>query len=285
MKGLFITGTDTDVGKTVVTAGLLKLLRLKGIDAIPMKPVQTGCIESSSIDKNFYQNETEVAVSRTADGRRRALQARSLPSFAWSHPYLTDHGLRATELIAPDLEFALSYSGMNYTEEEMKYMSPYKYIPACSPHLAGSLAGNYPYIKDIMVSLNKLAKNRELVLVEGAGGTMVPLNDNEMMIDLIKETKFPVIIVSHTGLGTINHTLLTINQLRACGIDVLGVVFNNTKPPEEGSKFIYDDNIKTIQKFGNVNILGIIDYIVDINESSNICFEKNIDFEIIKKYF
>ena len=236
MKGLFITGTDTDVGKTVVTAGLLKMLRSNGIDAIPMKPVQTGCIEKNG------------------------------------------------KLTAPDLEFSLSYSGMDYTEEEMKYMSPCKYIPECSPHLAGEMAGIYPYIKDIMSSLDKLAKSRELVLVEGAGGTMVPLNDNEMMIDLIKETKFPVIIVSHTGLGTINHTLLTIKQLRSKGIQILGVVFNNTKPPEEGSKFIYDDNIKTIHKFGNVNILGVIDYIADINESSNICFEKNIDFEIISKY-
>ena len=219
MKGIFITGTDTDVGKTIITAGLLKLYRSNGIDAVPMKPVQTGCESQNG------------------------------------------------KFSAPDLDFALDYSKLTCSDEELKLMAPHCYEPVCSPHLAGSLAGKFPEVKTIISHLKKLEKRRELVLAEGAGGIMVPLNKNEMMLDLMKATDYPVILVSHTGLGTINHTLLSIETLRRANIEIMGVIFNNTKPPQKESAFIREDNIKTISNQGKVKILGIINHIPDIHNN------------------
>ncbi len=212
-KGIFITGTDTGVGKTIVTAGLLNLFRSNGVDAIPMKPVQTGCVLRNGVYK------------------------------------------------VPDLDFSISCAGLTFTEEEYNLMSPYRYGPACSPHLAGALAENSPDIKTITSCVRKLEECREFVLVEGAGGIMVPLNSNEMMIDLMKAIDYPVILVAHTGLGTINHTLLSIQILRHAGVSLKGVIFNNTKPQVEASEFICKDNVKTIAEHGKVNVLGVIDYL------------------------
>jgi len=235
-KGIFITGTDTDVGKTVVTAGLLNQIRAHGVDAVPMKPVQTGCV----LQNGVYH--------------------------------------------APDLDFSISYSELTHTDEEYQYMSPYKYDPACSPHLAGKLAGECPVIDNIVFNLKKLEESREFILVEGAGGIMVPLSDKDMMIDLMKTVGYPVILVARTGLGTINHTLLSLQALRNAGLNVLGIIFNNITLPSESSLFIREDNVKTIVEFGKVKVLGIIEYLGKMQGNFDIMkesFNKNIDYKII----
>ena len=235
-KGIFITGTDTDVGKTIVTAGLLGLIRSNGVDAVPMKPVQTGCV----LENGKYR--------------------------------------------APDLDFSLSYAGVKFAEEEYTNMSPYKYGPACSPHLAGGMVDDFPYIEKIVSCLKKLESKREFVLVEGAGGIMVPLNDNEMMIDLMKATGYPVILVSHTGLGTINHTLLSVQVLSDAGIEISGVIFNNTEPPSEASEFIREDNIKTIAERGEVKVLGVVDYLENVEDNIDALkesFTRTVDYDTI----
>ena len=239
-KGIFITGTDTDAGKTIVAAGLLGLLRESGINAIPIKPIQTGCIQNENM------------------------------------------------LNAPDLDFSIKYSGVEYTDEEYEYMAPFKYKPACSPHLAGELADYYPSIKSIIPNVDYLLKKYELVIMEGAGGIMVPLNEDEMMLDLMKKMKLPVILVSRTGLGTINHTLMSLQILRNNGIDILGLIFNNTVPVNSENEFIIEDNIRTIAKFGKVEVLGVIDnFEKELEDSFDIikdCFRKKVDIEKIVKY-
>jgi len=236
-KGIFITGTDTDVGKTIVAAGLLHLLRSKGVDAVPMKPVQTGCTLENGVFK------------------------------------------------APDLDFSILYSGLQYTDEEYQCMSPYKYKPACSPHLAGNLSGDLVDMKQILLYLEKLKTLREFVIVEGAGGIMVPLNNSDMMLDLMKAVGFPVVLVARTGLGTINHTLLSLQVLRNTGLKVLGVIFNNTVAPTPETKFICDDNVNTIAKCSGVNVLGNISHLGDFNESNfNVmkeCFDRSIDYDTL----
>src|SRR3990172_6112147 len=119
-RGIFITGTDTGIGKTLVAAGILRWLRRQGIDAVPMKPVQTG-------------------ARREGD-----------------------------KLAAPDLEFCLAAAGIKPVAGEMKLMLPYAYEPACSPHLAGRLAGRYPEIAEIVNCAEKLLKKHQGLVVEGA---------------------------------------------------------------------------------------------------------------------
>ena len=210
--GIFITGTDTGVGKTVVTAGIVRWLRRQGIDAVPMKPVQTGA---------------------TRQGKR---------------------------LISPDLEFCLAASGIKPDTNELKLMLPYAYEPACSPHLAGRLAGKYPEIPQIVKCADNLLKRHQAIVVEGAGGIMVPLNERQTMIDLIVALNYPVAVVSRIGLGTINHTLLSVQAVRAAGLNLLGVVFNHTEPPQPENEFIEEDNPEIIAHFGKTPVLGKLRY-------------------------
>ncbi len=209
-KGIFVTGTDTGVGKTLVAAGILRYLRNLGVDAVPVKPVQTG-------------------------------------------------GIKGEEgLTAPDLDYSLAVSGLRPEQDEVKLMSPYIYGPACGPHLAGRMARSYPEILKITGSIEKLLERHRAVVVEGAGGIMVPINETEMMVDLMKALGFPLVLVTRPGLGTINHTLLSIKALRSIGLSLIGVVFNHLEKSLPGNKDIENDNPEAIARFGEVKVLGNI---------------------------
>lgn len=213
MKGLFITGTDTDVGKTAFSALLLAELRRRKINAAPMKPVQTGC-----------------------DGN------------------------------VPDLDYSLAMASMSVDSSTYQSMSPYTFEPACSPHLAAEMAKTEIDIAEIVIAARTLASDYEFLIAEGAGGIMVPLNRQEMMLDLMQALKLPVLIVARPGLGTINHTLLSIRALRSDGLDIAGVVFVASTDKESG--FIEEDNANTISQFGKVPVLGTIPYCPQLAEAA-----------------
>lgn len=215
MKGYFVTGTDTDAGKTVASAAILSLLLNNGIDAVPVKPAQTGC--------------------ESMNGK----------------------------LNAPDLDFTLKITGLNIDESEKELLCPNKFEPACSPHLAAELANKKINLNDMVTSIKNVSEKHEQVIVEGAGGIMVPLNDNELMIDLMCQLNLPVVLVARPGLGTINHTLLSLKALRERNLEVAGVLLCATKPLKED--FIEKDNIKSIEKFGDVKILGTLPYIENVD--------------------
>ena len=101
-----------------------------------------------------------------------------------------------------------------------------------------------------------------MVIVEGAGGVCVPIQGRQTMMDLMGALDLPVVVVARLGLGTINHTLLTINGLRRAQVRVLGVVFNATAPGRPG--YIERDNIKTIARLGTVRVLGRLPFIPDL---------------------
>lgn len=224
-RGIFITGTDTDVGKTIVTAGLLRQLRNAGVNAASMKPVQTGAEESG--DGGF---------------------------------------------IAPDLVVHHRAAGISASREERDLMAPYLYVPACSPHLAGRMAGRYPDIDHIKDCAGQLLERYETLLVEGAGGVYAPLTESETMLDLMRALAFPVLLVAHRGLGTINHTLLSIGALRAAGLDILGVVFNEVEDVQPD--FIKEDNPGAVRSFGKVEILGNIDYLTELASKPEIAWAR-----------
>lgn len=214
-RGYFITGTDTDVGKTIVTAGLLRWLRRQGVNAASMKPAQTGAV--------------------LCDG-------------LW---------------VAPDLAFHHAAAEFQPPPESLELMAPYCYEPACSPHLAGRMAGRYPDLEHIAENAERLQADYDLLLVEGAGGIFAPLTETGTMRDLMVRLGLPVIVVAHRGLGTINHTLLSIEALRNAGLDIAGVVFNETQnvPPD----FIKQDNPQAVAAFGKVDVLGNIDFLTDLD--------------------
>jgi len=213
-QGVFITGTDTGVGKTVVSAALLSVLRSGGVDAVPLKVVQTG--------------------ARQAGGRWRS----------------------------PDLDFCLAMAGLHPGPSEYGRMAPCCFARACSPHLAAALAGRRVDLRRISACFRALQTRHALVIAEGAGGVCVPVRGRQTLRDLIGALGLPVVVVARRGLGTINHTLLTIDSLRRAQVRVLGVVFNATAPGRSG--YIERDNIKTIARLGAVRVLGSLPFIPDL---------------------
>lgn len=182
MKSLFITGTDTNIGKTFVSAVLTL-----GLKASYWKPIQSG-IETET-DTQFVKRVTQL----------------------------------------PDSFFL---------DEVYKLKLPR------SPHEAAKAEG-------ITIDLNiiEFPKRDKCVIVEGAGGVLVPLNDKNYMIDLIQKLELAVILVCRTQLGTINHTLLTIEALENRGIPILGIIMNGDEDLE---------NQKSISMFSGIPILGQI---------------------------
>jgi len=205
MNGLFITGTDTDVGKTALSALLLAEYRRQEINAAPMKPVQTGC----------------------EDG-------------------------------VPDLDYSLSMASMEVDPQTYANMAPYRFEPSCSPHLAAERAGTEIDIAEMVIAARALATNYDVVLAEGAGGLIVPLNQRETMLDLMHALKFPILITARPGLGTINHTLMSIRILRSEGLEIAGVVFVASTDRE--FTFIEENNAATIEQFGKIPLLGTIPF-------------------------
>lgn len=218
-KGIFITGTDTEVGKTIVTAGIARFLLRHGVDAVTLKPVQTG--------------------AERVDG-----------------------GLRA-----PDLAVHHAAMDMKPSERDYALMAPYMYEHACSPHLAGRLAGFYPEVARIQDCAEKLLEHRDALLVEGAGGVLVPLDEWTTMLQLIKALAYPVVLVARRGLGTINHTLLSVQVLKQAGCRLLGVVFNEVEDAEED--YIRRDNPDAVRAFSGVDILGNVDHLSPCDPTSD----------------
>lgn len=200
-KSLFITGTDTDVGKTVICACLARYLSREGINVGIQKWVSTG-------NKN------------TSD----------------------------------DIDYCLSMLGRKKEElDPPSLLHPYTFDFPASPHLAAELEGRKINIDKIVESYHTLVRKHDFLIVEGVGGVLVPLSRDRLLIDLVAELAIPVLIVTHSGLGTINHTLLTIEALRKRNIDILGMVFNFAG---KGSKIIEEDNRKIISRTGKTASFG-----------------------------
>lgn len=232
-KGIFITGTDTNVGKTVISAGLMYLLRNSEYSACYFKPALSGAIE--------------------AEGK----------------------------LIPGDTRFVKKISNL---KEDYYDMTPFVFKTPVSPHLASKLENKKIHKKIIFDKFNKLKNQYDYIICEGAGGIIVPITqEGYMMYDLIKDLNMDVIITSRAGLGTINHTTLTVKYAESLGIKVKGIIINGY----EKENICHDDNIEMIKKLTGVPILGIIPKMKDIDTeklkfgSMKEVFYKNIDIKAI----
>ncbi len=210
--GIFITGTDTGVGKTLITGALAVSLKKRGHQVGIMKPIATGCVEM-----------TEGMVSE--DVRFLA--------------HCTETGEISTE------------------------MNRYRFLEPVSPHLAARLEKKKIELAPIQSDLETLQAEFDLVLVEGVGGFKVPLGQDLDTIDLAKSLNLPLIVVARPGLGTLNHTLLTLESARSNGLEVLGVIISDYPTGSAGPA--EQDNPDAIEKHGSVPILAIIDHDPEVN--------------------
>jgi dethiobiotin synthetase len=207
MRGVFVTGTGTEVGKTVVAAALAQTAHAAGARVAVFKPAVSGLDE--------YPLRPEV----------------------WDC---------AAEL--PDHVLLRLASGSAQGDDEI---APYRYGPAVSPHLAAELAGD-PIDPDLLRGAALAAtEGSDLLICEGVGGFLVPLTPDYLVRDLARDLGMPVLIVASSGLGTINHTLLTIEAARATGLEVAQVVLNPW--PAEPSELELS-NLEAISRLGCVPV-------------------------------
>jgi dethiobiotin synthetase len=151
-----------------------------------------------------------------------------------------------------DLERVMALAGGG-REEELDLQVVYRLGLAASPHLAAERAGTEIAPEPIIAAYEKLAKRYEVLLVEGAGGLLVPLSRRLLLADLVARLQMPALLVARSGLGTLNHTLLSLEALRSRNIPLLGVLL--TDDPDE-DETIAADNLRTIAEIGRARVFG-----------------------------
>jgi dethiobiotin synthetase len=194
MKGVFVTGTGTEVGKTVVAAVLARTLAAAGHEVAVFKPAVTGLDDAG---------ETDHALLRRA-------------------------------------------AGSGQSDEQI---APYRYGPPASPHLAAELAGEEIDPGRLRAAATEAARSADALVCEGVGGLLVPLAPGYLVRDLAADLGLPLAIAASPGLGTINHTLLTIEAARAAGLEPAMVVLT---PWPESPAAVEESNRETIAELGGV---------------------------------
>lgn len=153
-----------------------------------------------------------------------------------------------------DLLACLQMAGLPLVPELISRQVVYHFALPASPHLAAEREGAIVDPELIRARYQEMLACHELLIVEGVGGLLVPLNRNLLLVDLLGEMKIPTLLVAKSGLGTINHTLLSLAALRNREIPVLGVVFSDAAPEED--ELLVEDNMRTIAAMGKVPVFG-----------------------------
>ncbi|MBN1689345.1 MAG: dethiobiotin synthase [Candidatus Omnitrophica bacterium] len=216
-SGIFITGTDTGVGKTVVAAGFALALKALGLKVGVMKPVATGC---QGFEPRLH-SEDAIFLLEAAENE---------------YPPLTN---------------------------------PVRYRNPLAPSVAAVLERKAVNVAHIHHAYQELQKYYDFIIVEGIGGLMVPLKKDYFVTNLIREFHLPVVIVAHGGLGSINHTLLTIDAAVIRGFDIRGIIFNRVS--RVNVSLAEMTNPKVIHELSGVPVLGTLPDI-DGLDARNCCF-------------
>ncbi|MBI4825919.1 MAG: dethiobiotin synthase [Nitrospirae bacterium] len=218
--------------------------------------------------RGFFITGTDTGVGKTfvAAGIIRALTLMGY-SACPVKPVETGCAMRGGVLVPVDALELLEASGLS---EPLDIVNPYRFRHALAPSVAAEEDNAVISKKKIIAFYNKLRKKYDFTIVEGSGGLMAPLYKKYLFINLIKEMEIPLIIVARPGLGTINHTLLTLKAARAEGITVTGVILNHSKKAEKDMSV--SSNPFMIKSIGKVNMLGEIPF--SINSESVLIKDK-----------
>jgi dethiobiotin synthetase len=212
VKGLFVTGTDTNVGKTWIAAGLTAVLRQRGLDAAYFKPIQSGCPEE--------------------DGR----------------------------LIPTDARLAKELADL---PQPLEALTPICLRLPLAPGVAAEQEGKAIDLEQVAQAFRELAGRYNYLVVEGAGGLYVPLIGAAFLVlDMIRWLNVPLLVVARAGLGTINHTALTVKAAQHAGISVPGVVLN--RYPAQ-PRLAEQTNPRVIESLTGVPILGLVPEVAEID--------------------
>lgn len=200
-QSYFVTGTDTGIGKTIVSCALLSAYSARDNAVIGMKPVVTGRVGGEWADVKAIVAPSSVVAPR-------------------------------------------------------EWVNPYGFIPQISPHLAAKQAGIEIDIEIIRQAYCNLLKISDVVVVEGVGGIMVPLNDRNDVSDMACALNIPVILVVGMRLGCLNHALITAKIIQASGLKLAGWVANQIDPQMN----LFDENLHTLKERLNCPLLGVLPF-------------------------
>ncbi len=204
--GVFVTATDTEVGKTMIAGAIAQCLHRQGKRVGVFKPAASGC-------------------------------------------RVGDDG----EMISDDASFLARCAGMDADDD----VTALRFAEPLAPNVAAERAGQTVDIEAIVAGYKRIAAAGECVVVEGVGGLLCPLSDDFWVIHLAELCRLPIVIVARPGLGTINHTLLTLQAARAAGLTVAGVVIN--RYPTDTDDVATITNVRQIAERGQVDVLAVVD--------------------------
>ena len=207
MKNFFITGTDTDAGKTFITCALIEAFATLGLRATPMKPIAAGVININGININ-----PDVAALREVSESKAALRD----------------------------------------------SNPYCFTEAIAPHLAAQHENVLIEMHVIRAAFERLKADADTVLVEGAGGFLVPLSASQSMAEIPAALSLGVILVVGMRLGVLNHALLTVEAIRVRGLTLAGWVANTPVVGEAMQAF--DENLATLKRMIAAPLLGTVPF-------------------------
>jgi len=224
-SAIFISGTDTEVGKTVVTRGVVRALKRRGQRIAVAKPVESGA------------------------------------------------ELVGGELVPAD---AIALLEAARSDEPIDRVCAFRFPDPVSPHLAAANVGAEIDGDAVLALLAERADGPGFAIAEGAGGLLVPLTDNLLYADVIARSGYRLVIVAPNVLGTINATLMSVESARARGIEVVGVVLNQTPPDELG-------NAEAIAAHGRVPILGELPSAEDPGDTDALAdlVERHLDLDAL----
>lgn len=234
-RGIFIIGTDTGVGKTVIGAGLALCARARGIKVGVMKPVATGCLSSN---QHLYSSDA-IYLFEAAENE---------------YPLLS---------------------------------SPVRFKNPLAPYAASQIEKKPVDFKKVFWAYRELQEIYEFLIVEGIGGLMVPMTDNYFVADLVKEFDLPIVIVARAGLGTINHTLLTVQAARNRGLKIKGIIVNGM--PTANFSVAELTNPRILRDLADLPILGVLPKMDDVDVERAVfgklkkIFEEKVDVDAILK--
>jgi dethiobiotin synthetase len=229
MRGIFITGTSTGVGKTAVAAGLAWALRKRKIDVGIMKPFATG---NRVFSRKYRSQDTAILA-------------------------------RASGVNDPDCS-----------------LNPFFYSIAASPLVAAELKHSPPVdTEKALQKLKKLERKHDFLIAEGIGGIMVPLTENEFVVNFAKRAELPLIIVSTPKLGTLNHTLLTVMACQKFRLKIAGIILNKaSKKPD----IVEQKTAEILERLTQIKLLAVIPFSKGANHASiGKMIEDNLDFEML----
>ncbi len=236
-RGFFITGTDTGVGKTIITAALIKAAKFLGLSACGMKPIETGCLKSK------LKVKEEV-------------------------------------LIPSDGMFLKEIAGMN---DSIDLVTPIRFQNPLAPFPASEIEDVPVEINKIKKAYSELSKKYDAVFVEGIGGLLVPIKKDYTVLNLARDFGLLIIVVARPGIGTINHTMLTVNYAIREGLTVSGIIINHGQPPE--GSLAEETNPEIIRQLSTVPLLGIFPYLEEVTKSNlEETAAKHLNLEMIRKY-